>query len=174
MTPSNTIRRPPAFKGHDDERTAPDRRFGPGSRRPRPPWVPEGRRRWRGRSRYRPDQFRRRRAGTAVVREGQAAAHRLVFVSDPLHLQNTAESGKRWRFGHRSCSFFSRCSIFDRRAGGGRTSAAGRRQPARQRRLDVRADEGEVRRDHDARLSAVHQRHVPGRDPHGSLLGTLW
>ena len=35
------------------------------------------------------------------------------------------------------------------------------------------ADEGEVRRDHDAGLPAVHEGHVPRRDAHGPVLGPL-
>ena len=85
-----------------------------------------------------------------------------------------------------SCSYPIRY-IFKSRTGGGRGAggrggapnpAAGRRPGRRWRRPgqcrhDERADEGEVRRDHHARLPAVHEGHVPRRDPHGSLLGAV-
>ena len=139
----------------------------------RSPRVPQDCRRWLQRRRPDADAARRggRRAAAAMVREGQTGSHRLLFVSDPLHLQDPAG---RWP---------RRCCRRSRRSRGELRRRCARRSQLRQAGAmpacagqwghDQRPDEGEVRRDHDARLPAVHQGHVPRRDAHGSLLGAL-
>ena len=100
-------------------------------------------------------------------RERQAGTAGGVLLAHSLHFQDA--SGRRPRRRRRA-----RC----RRRGtldGASRSVAGATAAdlARQRRRELAADEREVRRDHDARLPAVHQGHVPGRHPHGHLLGTV-
>ena len=86
--------------------------------------------------------------------------------------------GGAWWWRHGGCAGWHRARRGGASASGdgaGRRSGgrSGRAAVAVQWRLDDRADEGEVRRDHHAGLPAVHQGHLPGRHAHGPVLGPV-
>ena len=107
-----------------------------------------------------------------MEREGQARAPGRLFLAHSLHLQDPtgrrAGRVRRW-------SWSQHCGVTSTRGRRGRSTldSTAPADVARQRRSELAGDEGEVRRDHDAGLPAVHEGHVPWRDPHGHPLGAL-
>ena len=130
------------------------------------------------------------RARAVPHRQGSSRPDRVVHLADPFDFQESTRrrprrprrrprrnGGAGWHRARRRHSDTGtgngNGTGTGNGTGRGTSGRSGRAAVAVQWRLDARADEGEVRRDHHAGLPAVHQGHLPGRHAHGPVLGPV-